>query len=95
MASIAPPKGAKPPDKGSFPLDHGGECKPQMKVLRTSRALKTVNPRTTCITGLAIRPCSATLAGCLPVSGTYEPPKVTTGTIFQLVRTSVVQLAHG
>ncbi|CAN0090065.1 unnamed protein product [Ascophyllum nodosum] len=31
MASIAPPKGAKPPDKGSFPLDHGGECKPQMK----------------------------------------------------------------
>lgn len=32
MVAIAPAKGAKAPEKGSFPLDHGGECKPHMKV---------------------------------------------------------------
>lgn len=32
MVAIAPAKGARPPEKGSFPLDHGGECKSHMKV---------------------------------------------------------------
>lgn len=32
MVAIAPAKGARAPEKGSFPLDHGGECKPHMKV---------------------------------------------------------------
>ncbi|CAN0191795.1 unnamed protein product [Ectocarpus sp. 4 AP-2014] len=31
MVAIAPAKGARAPEKGSFPLDHGGECKPHMK----------------------------------------------------------------
>eukprot|EP00904_Undaria_pinnatifida_P008363 jgi/Undpi1/4657/HiC_scaffold_18.g08011.m1 len=31
MVAIAPAKGARAPEKGSFPLDHGGECKAPMK----------------------------------------------------------------
>lgn len=29
----APSQSKRPPEKGSFPLDHYGECKPFMKVL--------------------------------------------------------------
>lgn len=28
----APAQSKRPPEKGSFPLDHYGECKPKMKV---------------------------------------------------------------
>ena len=33
---------ATPPDKGSFPLDHAGECKSSMKVGQYSYTLKKV-----------------------------------------------------
>jgi len=33
MNFSAPKQQVKPPERGSFPLDHGGECKPLMKEL--------------------------------------------------------------
>lgn len=37
-ATQAPSAAKRPPEKGSFPLDHYGECKPFMKVRRVSVA---------------------------------------------------------
>ncbi|CAM9602559.1 unnamed protein product [Choristocarpus tenellus] len=31
MSAPAKAKSVRPPEKGAFPLDHDGECKPQMK----------------------------------------------------------------
>ncbi|CAM9908921.1 unnamed protein product [Chrysoparadoxa australica] len=33
MASLAPARSLKPPEKGIFPLDHGGECKAHVQAL--------------------------------------------------------------
>lgn len=40
MVAIAPAKGARAPEKGSFPLDHGGECKSHMKVRALQMSVK-------------------------------------------------------
>lgn len=50
MVAIAPAKGARAPEKGSFPLDHGAECKSHMKV----RPLQCI-----CVQGTHIETCSA------------------------------------